>query len=163
MAIQAGAGSKIYIADETTSQTTASGYDALTWTEIEQTEAIGEFGDSTNEVTFIGLGDSRVQKLKGSSDAGTINIVMAFKKDAFGSPLGGQGKVLAAADDTSDTNYNFKVEFNDAGTGSPQSPSTRYFAGQVAGFVEGVPGADDIIRVSSEVRINTVITRKVAV
>jgi len=162
MAIQAGAGSKIYIADETTTQTTAAGYDGLTWTEIEQTEAIGSFGDSTNVVTFTGLGDARVQKLKGSADAGTLNIVMGFKKDAFGSPLGGQGKLLAAADDTTDTNYNFKIELNDAGTGSPQNPSTRYFAGQVGTFVEGVPGADDIVRVESEVRINTVITRKTA-
>lgn len=163
MAIQAGAGSKIYIADETTSQTTVVGYDGLTWTEIEQTEAIGEFGDTTAVVEFTGLGDARVQKLKGSSDAGTLTVVMGFGKDLYDSPLGGQGKLLAAADDTTDTNYNFKVEYNDAGTGSPQNPSTRYFAGQVGTFVEGVPGADEIIRVSSEVRINTVILRKSAV
>ena len=163
MAIQAGAGSKIYIADETTSQTTTSGYDGLTWTEIEQTEAIGEYGDSTAVVEFTGLGDARVQKLKGSADAGTLSVVMGFKKDAYGSPLGGQGKLLAAADDSSDTNYNFKIELNDAGSGSPQNPSTRYFAGQVGTFVEGVPGADEIVRVQSEVRINTVILRKSAV
>lgn len=162
MAVQSGAGSKIYLADETTSQTTQSGYEGLTWTEIEQTEAIGSFGDSTAEVTFTGLGDARVQKKKGSLDAGTISITMGFKKDAFGSPLGGQGKLLAAADDTSDTDYNFKIEFDDAGTGSPQNPSTRYFAGQVASFVEGVPGADEIIRVESEVRINTSILRVTA-
>jgi len=160
MAIQSGAGSKIYIADETTEQTTVAGYDGLTWTEIEQTEAIGEFGDTTATVEFTGLGDARVQKLKGSSDAGTLSIVMGFKKDAFGSPLGGQGKLLSAADDTTDTNYNFKIEFSDQGSGSPQNPSTRYFRGQVGTFVEGVPGADEIIRVNSEVRINSTILRK---
>lgn len=162
MAIQTGASSKIYIA--TTSDTSvpanAAAYEALTYVEIEQTESIGEFGDSTTAVTFTGLGDARVQKLKGSSDAGTLSITMGFNELADGSPQTGQYLLLQAAEDTTPSNYRFKVQYDDGTTGSPLGEgTTRYFSGQVGTFVEGVPGADDIIRVSSEVRINSPIVR----
>ena len=79
MAIQTGANAKIYIA--TTSGTVPvdqSAYEALTYIECEQTDALGTLGDTTAEVTFTGLGDARVQKLKGSSDAGTLDVSMAY-------------------------------------------------------------------------------------
>lgn len=161
MSVQAGANSKIYIAVENgTVPANQTAYEALTWVEIEQTESIGEFGDSTAAVTFTGLGDARVQKLKGSSDAGTLSIVMAFNELADGSPQTGQYLLLQASEDTTPNNYAFKVTYDDASTGSPLgTDTTRYFAGQVGTFVEGVSGADDIIRVSSEIRINSAIVR----
>lgn len=161
MSVQAGANSKIYIAVENGSvPANQTAYEALTWVEIEQTESIGEFGDSTAAVTFTGLGDARVQKLKGSSDAGTLSIVMAFNELADGSPQTGQYLLLQASEDTTPNNYAFKVTYDDASTGSPLgTDTTRYFAGQVGTFVEGVSGADDIIRVSSEIRINSAIVR----
>jgi len=161
MPIQTGAGSKIYIA--TTSGAVPAdqtAYEALTYVEVEQTESIGEFGDSTTAVTFTGLGDARVQKLKGSSDAGTLNVVMVFNSAADGSPTTGQYLMQLASANTTDDNYRFKVTFNDASTGSPLGDNTtRYFSGQVGTWVEGVPGADDILRVSAEVRINSAIIR----
>lgn len=150
--VQTGAGVKIYIGT-TTVATNSTQYAADTYAEIEKTEAIGSFGDTTEEVTFIGLGDARVVKKKGSSDAGTIEITFAFDEDAIDS--GGQADLLAASADTSSANYNFKVEYNDGTT----TPSIRYFSGQVGTFQEGVPGANSILMVSSEVRINTPILR----
>lgn len=158
MAIQTGASKKIYISTTTGVQANQAAYEALTWTEIEQTESIGDFGDTTAEVNFTGLGDARVQKLKGSSDAGTLSLTMGFKDDAYGSPLGGQGLLLAANADTTSTVYNFKVSFEDS-TSSPLGHSTRYFGGQVGTFVESVPGADEVLRVTSDIRINTAIVR----
>jgi len=161
MPIQTGAGSKIYIATAYgTVPANQAAYEALSWVEVEQTESIGEFGDSTTAVTFTGLGDARVQKLKGSSDAGTLNVVMAFNSAADGSPTTGQYLMQQASANTTDDNYRFKVTFNDASTGSPLGDNTtRYFSGQVGTWVEGVPGADDILRVSAEVRINSAIIR----
>lgn len=160
MTVATGSGSKIYIATATTAVANQAAYEALTFVEVEDTESIGEFGDTTNPVTFIGLGDSRVQKKKGSQDAGTLTVSMAFNELLSGSPLTGQGRLLAASEDTTSTDYHFKVEYNDASTGSPLGTNTtRYFSGQVGTFVEGVPGADEILRVSSEIRINTAIIR----
>ena len=158
MAAQTGASKKFYISTTTGEQANQAAYEALAWTEVEWVEAIGEFGDSTTPVNLILLGDARVQKFKGSSDAGTLQLTMAFKDDAYGSPLGGQGLMLQANEDTTSTVYNFKVSFEDS-TSSPLGHSTRYFGGQVGTFVESVPGADEILRVNSEVRINTAIVR----
>jgi len=162
MSVATGASSKIYIATVagTTNPANQAAYEALTWVEIEQTESIGEFGDSQAAVTFTGLGDARVQKLKGSSDAGTLSVTMAYNELADGSPTTGQYLLAVANANTTPSNYRFKITFNDASTGSPLGdPTTHYFAGQVGTFVLGVPGADDIIRVSSEIRINSSIIR----
>lgn len=162
MSVATGAGSKIYIAtvSGTTNPANKAAYEALTWIQVEQTESIGEFGDSQAAITFTGLGDARVQKLKGSSDAGTLSVVMAYNELADGSPTTGQYLLAVANADTTPANYRFKVTFNDAGTGSPLGTNTtHYFSGQVGTFVLGVPGADDIIRVSSEIRINSPIIR----
>lgn len=161
MSVQTGANSKIYIATTWGAAPANQGaYEALTWVEIEQTESIGEFGDSTAEVNFTGLGDARVQKLKGSSNAGTISLAMAFNEVAGESPLTGQGHLLLASENTTVDNYAFKVTYDDGTTDSPLGDgSTRYFAGQVGGFTEGVPGADNVLMVSSDIRINTAIIR----
>lgn len=158
MSVATGAGVKIYISNATSTATDQSGFEAETYIEVEQTESIGEFGDSTTPVTFIGLGDARVQKLKGSLDAGTLNVVMAFNEAADGSPITGQFQFLTAANNTTSANYAIKIELNDATQGSPLgTPTTFYFLGQVGTFVRGVPGADEILRVTSEVRINSAI------
>ena len=164
MAIQTGANAKFYIA--TTSGTVPAdqaAYEALTWVEAEQTDALGALGDTTAEVTFTGLGDARVQKLKGSSDAGTLDISMAFNQDAFGSPLTGQGWLLVAADDTSSDNYFFKRVLGDGSTGSPLGTgTTEYCSGQVGSFTISVDGADSIVMLNSQVRVNSSIIRVVA-
>jgi len=160
MAVQTGAGAKIYIATTygTTNPANQAAYEALTWVEVEQTENIGEFGDSTAAVTFTGLGDSRVQKLKGSSDAGTLTVTMAYNESADGSPQTGQYLMLQASENATADNYRFQITFNDASTGSPLgTDSTFYFSAQVGTFVRSVAGADEIIRVTCETRINSAI------
>lgn len=158
MSVATGAGCKIYISNATSTASTQGAFEALTWIECEQTESIGDFGDTTTPVTFIGLGDARVQKIKGSLDAGTLSVTMAFNELADGSPITGQYQFLTAANDTTSSNYGFKITLNDASTGSPLgTDSTFYFLGQVGTFVRSVPGADEILRVTSEVRINSAI------
>lgn len=164
MPIQTGANAKFYIA--TTSgavPANQAAYEALTWVECEQTDALGTLGDSTAEVTFTGLGDARVQKLKGSSDAGTLDMSMAFNEDAFGSPLTGQGHLLAAANDTSSDNYRFKRVLGDASTGSPLgSGTTEYCSGLVGTFTVSVDGADSVVMLNSQVRVNSEVIRVAA-
>lgn len=159
MALQTGANKKFYIAITTGEQANQAAYEAITnWTEVENTESIGEFGDQSTDVTFLGLGDGRTQHLKGSRDAGTQTVTFAFLDSAYGSPLGGQGLMLAANADTTNTVYNFKVSYQDS-TSSPLVHTTRYFGGFVGTFREGITGADDVVMVTSDVRINTPIIR----
>ena len=164
MPIQTGANAKFYIA--TTSgavPANQAAYEALTWVECEQTDALGALGDTTADVTFTGLGDARVQKLKGSSDAGTLDLSMGFNEDAFGSPLTGQGHLLVASNDTSSNNYYFKRVLGDGSTGSPLGTgTTEYCSGLVGSFTVSVDGADSIVMLNSQIRVNSAIIRVVA-
>ena len=87
-----------------------------------------------------------------------MTVTAAFNEAADGSPLSGQYQMLQAANDTTSSDYAFKIELNDATTGSPLGTNTTfYFLGQVGSFVRSAPGADEILRVTSEVRINSAI------
>jgi len=148
MGIQTGANVAVSIGG-TTAMADATAYGGETWVEIGGVESIGSFGDSSAEVTFTGLTDARVQKLKGARDAGNLNIAMAF----IGGDSGQDNLIAAEADDTS-ANYNFKVEYSDG--------EIRYFAGQVASVVEEVSGANSVLMLNCEVRINTAIIKVAA-
>jgi len=149
MGIQTGANVAISIGT-TTPMADAAAYALDTWTAIGGVESLGSFGDTSAEVTFTGLTDARVQKLKGARNAGTLNVTMAF----VGGDAGQDALSTAEADDTS-ANYNFKVEYSDG--------EVRYFAGQVASVVEEVSGADSVLMLNCEVRINTPIVKVAAV
>jgi hypothetical protein len=161
MAIQTGANATFYIA--TTSgavPANQAAYEALTWVECEQTDALGTLGDTTADVNFTGLSDGRVQKLKGSSDAGTLDLSMAFNQDSLGSPLTGQGYLLVASNDTSSDNYFFKRVLGDATTGSPLGTgTTEYCSGLVGSFTIAVDSADSIVMLNSQIRVNSAIIR----
>lgn len=152
MPIQSGAGAKLYIATVAGSVPSSSGaYAALTYRECEQTEAIGALGDSTAEVTFTGLGDARTQKLKGSSDAGNLDVTMAFNSECLtASPTTGQGLLLVASNDTSSDNYRFKRTLDGV---------TEYFSGMVGSFVIDISGANNIVMLTSQIRVNSAIVR----
>jgi len=162
-AIQTGANAKFYIATtKGTVPANKAAYDALTWVECEQTNALGALGDTTAEVTFVGLGDARVQKLKGSSNAGNLDLTMAFNNlgGIDGSPTSGQYLLLVASNDTSNDNYRFKRVLGDRTTNSPLGVgTTEYCSGQVGSWVITVDGADNIVMLTSQVRVNSAIIR----
>jgi len=148
MGIQTGANVTVHIGT-TTAMADAAAYALDTWVQIGGVESVSSFGDSSAEVTFTGLSDGRVQKLKGARDAGNVTISMAF----LGTDAGQQDLATAEADDTS-ANYNFKVTYSDG--------EVRYFSGQVASLVEEVGGANNVLMLNSEVRINTAILKVAA-
>jgi len=78
-----------------------------------------------------------------------MTITMGF----IGGDAGQDALVTAEANNTSD-NYAFKVEYADG--------EVRYFAGQVASVVETVGGANDVLMLTCEVRINTSIIKVAA-
>lgn len=151
MAINTAAGSKLYIGT-TTAADTQQEYEADTYTQVGTIEDLGEFGDAYNAVTFESLSDARTQKYKGTADAGDINLVVGF--DGSDS---GQQALKTALDDTGASDYNFKVTLNDAGSGSPSSPTTFFFSGKVmsrriqAGTVNNVVRANVTIGISTSI------------
>lgn len=141
MGIQTGANVAVSIGSTGITHSEA-GYGADTFTAIGGVESISDFGDTSAEVTFTGLSDGRVQKLKGSRNAGEASIVMAFLQ----TDAGQAALVTAEADDTSAT-YAFKVEYSDG--------EILYFQGQVASYAYSGFGADEVARVTCAVRINS--------
>lgn len=157
MAVQTAAGSKIHIgpvADATVD--TALEFEALIYTEVEETESLAVFGDTVSEVTFTALNDRRVRKFKGSFNAGTIAVVMGRDAAAVG-----QAAFIAAL--ASDQDYAFKVTLADAGPGSPSSPTTFYFRGKVMSYETDINNAENVVRANASVAINSAIIEVAAV
>ncbi|WP_127113054.1 hypothetical protein [Shimia sediminis] len=144
-------GAKFYMC--TTAQTSEpdqSGYEALSWVECKELESIGPLGDSSNEIAFAALSDGRTRRLKGTRDAGTLEVV-------FGADYADAGQIgLIAAEKTPD-DYAFKVEFDDAPTGG--TPSARYCLAKVGAANEAPESADNVLRLNATLWVQTAYTR----
>lgn len=148
MAIASTTGAKIYIGPTTTA-TTASQYAALSYTEIGEIESIGEFGDSASIITFTSLGDARVRKRKGVNDAGDLQVVVA------NDPLDA-GQI--AANNAAETTfaYALKIVLAD-GADSNDTDSTFYFHGLVMSSRLNVGAANEIVKRTYQIAIDTAI------
>lgn len=114
MPIFATAGTKVYIGGVLTPNYNAplaqASFTSQTWTQISPLENIGALGDTANEVTFTAIGNQRVQRLKGSRDAGTLDLIAAID---YSDP----GQIAALAAEASPNSYAFRIVFNDAPPG----------------------------------------------
>ncbi len=149
MTISTGSGAKLAIGT-TAAATTLAEFEADTYVEVGEIEDLGEFGDESEEVTFTSLGDGRVRKLKGPRNAGTMAVVAGQdSSDA------GQAAMIAAEAEVLD--FNFRVTLNDqltiAGT-----PSIHYFRGKVMSKRIQVGQANNVVRRTFNVGLNTEIT-----
>lgn len=151
MAVNSTLGIKFYIGT-TTAASTQGEYESDSYSEVGEVEDMGEFGDAYNPVTFTALGDGRVRKFKGTADAGTISLTIGMDVADTG-----QDALTAALSDTGSDDYNFKVEFTDGDTSvSPVGdPTTVYFSGKVMSRRYQSGSADNIVRVTVDVAINT--------
>lgn len=154
--LDTAAGSKFYIGPVNTTAANAAAYAALTYTEVGEVESIGEFGDQSNSVTFTALGDRRVKKFKGSRDAGTITVVIGHDSSDTG-----QTDLNAA--EATDNDYAIKIELDDAGTGSPSNNTTFYFRAKVMGVRTNPGDAENVVRITAEIAINSAIVKVNAV
>lgn len=156
MPVFATAGSKVFIGGTLESgegDLTAADYTGQTWTEIGYVESIGTFGDSAASIDTSFIGRARKMKMKGSRDAGNLELTMGIDyADA------GQMALLAA--ERTPHEYAFKIEFNDKpATGASPKNSARLFAGIVMTATEQLDGADSVMKLNSTIAINTNIVR----
>jgi len=108
----------------------AAGFAALTYTTISKVDKIGTFGGTFAKVEFQPLVGGKL-KLKGSVDYGTLNQTMARDPSDAGQTL-----LQTAANNTTNTNYSFKI--------TRQDGSIVYCEGLVFGFPETIDGADSV-------------------
>lgn len=151
MDISTAAGAKVSITTAavvlSTTDTLAE-FAALTYTEIKQVESLGDFGDTANTVTFTSLADSRVQKMKGSRDAGELAIVVAYVADD-------PGQILAITNEKTKFNYGVKIELADKGSGAGALNTIIYVGGQVSSASFSLGEADNVVRMNINILINT--------
>lgn len=157
MAVNTAAGSTFSIGPQTAYATTVdwsepeediiAAFEALTWTKIGSVEDLGEFGDEASEITFSSLDDRRVQKFKGTFDAGTVTV-------QTGSDPTDAGQLAMIEAFATDFDYPFRVTLNDALTVGG-TPTTLYFAGKVMSKRRNVGDVENVVRQSFPVGINT--------
>lgn len=140
MAVQTAAGSKIYIADPGALSPTP------TYVEIGEVTNMGEFGRVYELITHQSLGERGDRKFKGSYNDGQLPLQLG--RDVSDS---GQEKLIAARD--SDSDYQFKVELNDAPSGG--SPTTFTFEAKVMSYTTNVGSLNQVVGATATVEIKS--------
>lgn len=155
------AGSRIYIGpamaftgtDLVAGDFPSTGEGAITWTEIKGHTDLGSSGDTSELVTSNQIGIRRTRKAKGSRNAGSKTLIMDFDPtDA------GQIAILAA--EKTDDSYAFKITLDDAPTGG--TPSERYFLAFVMSHEEQLGEANNAVKISAMLEIDSNIVRVAA-
>ncbi|WP_454917285.1 phage tail tube protein [Xanthobacter sediminis] len=144
---------KIYIGTTapitwTSDATALTAFAADTYIEVKKIEDIGEFGDEVVGVEYSVIGESRKKRVKGTYDAGTFDLVCI--RDSSDP---GQQKLIDAL--KMRDGVNVKVTVNDAPAGG--TPSTFYFTAMVMSAKVGITSADNMVKLTSSLAINTAI------
>lgn len=132
----------------TTPCTTAAQYAALTWVKVEEVMDLGEFGRTTEKVTYKTLDGGRVRKKKGTYDSGSPTVQLARIPSGAG-----QAALRSAA--VSKLAHNFKVEFDDAPAAVGSTPTRMYFGAYVMGYTTKVGGPDGVVQATVAMEIDT--------
>jgi hypothetical protein len=145
MSTSTSAGAKFYIGT-TTAAENLSQFQADTYVQVKEVEDLGEFGDEATEVNYTTLEENRVQRRKGSRDAGVLTLVCI--RDPVDS---GQQAMIAASKE--DDEYNVKIVADDAADGG--TPTAFYMRTLIMSAKVNFSGADDMTRVTFQVGINS--------
>lgn len=116
------------------------------WVNIAWLESIGSFGDEAAEITFDAIGEGRTQKIKGTRNAGNMELVCGI--DTFDP---GQATLRGAQTEIFD--YAFRVTFDDAPAGG--TPTVRYFIAKVMSAREQLDTANNVAKLMATLGINS--------
>jgi len=136
------AGTKLEIAAEQPASHDASGFQALTYTQIGEVTDIGEYGAEYEVVTHNPIAERRTIKRKGTKDDGSQTLQLArVPSDA------GQSILIEGADGTEvDTVHSFKVTLQDG--------TVQYYTGQIYSFTTNIGGSNQIVGSSVTVELD---------
>jgi hypothetical protein len=134
--------------------TLIAAFEGETYVQIKDVEDLGEQGDTFNEVTFNAIDANRVRRIKGLRDGGVTSLVVGHSPEDAG-----QQQLLVASKDTnfSRSGYAFRLQLDDNPDPSPGdgTPTTFYFVANVGGFRQAAGGADNVIRRTYPVWVNS--------
>ncbi len=125
-------------------------FEDVTWVEIKGHTDLGSSGDTSELVTSNQIGIGRTRKAKGTRNAGSKTLVVDFD------PADAGQLALLAAEKTSHS-YPFRLVFDDAPAGG--TPSERFFIAFIMGFEEQFAGANDAVKVSVTLELDSNIAR----
>ncbi len=151
--IFATAGAKLYIGNAQAAQTAdfvLGDFAGQSWVSVAWLENIGSFGDEATEITFDAIDQGRTQKLKGTRNAGNMEVITGAEYDD-------PGQINIRAAEATPLDYAFKVEFDDAPIAG--TPSERYFIAKVMSAREQLDTANNVIRLQATLGVNSNIVR----
>lgn len=149
MTIYATNGAKLYIGAALAAKSTdfvAADFTPQTWVEIGETEGLGSVGDSSSEITFDSIAASRTRRLKGTRNAGSMEVVC-------GIDYADAGQIAVIAAEKTPHDYAFRLVLNDAPPGG--TPSMRYFVAKVASAVEALDSANSVMKLNATLWVNS--------
>jgi hypothetical protein len=121
MSVFTMANAKIYIGTTAAADDLTS-YEADTYTEIGEAQTISDLVDTQNFTSFAALTDARERQLKTTRAGQNITLTCGYDPEDAG-----QVALRAAALVSQQSNYNFKLVYNDDAT----NPTTVYWSGLV--------------------------------
>jgi hypothetical protein len=148
MSVQSNAGTKWFIGPPNSTAATQNDFEALVYSEVGEVEEVPQFGDVATVIRASVLNDARVKKAVGTKDGQEMTIPYLFDPADTG-----QADLRDAG--VSDTEYAFKVELDDAGSGSPSNPTTFYWRGKLYGEPVVIGTADNFVRMQAMVTNTT--------
>ena len=149
-------GSKLYVSATAIADTIDSEaeFTAVSdWTEISLIESFGEFGRVFDPVNFQAVADGRMYKFKGGYNDGNMQVVMGQDLSDTG-----QAVVKTASEASTQDNYGFRIELNNADT-SVGGPTTYFFRGLMMSFATAIGSVNNVAKSTANVEINSSIIR----
>ena len=144
-------GTRLFITDAAIASTidTEREFSAESWTEVGLITQFGEYGRVYDLVTFQQVYDGRTYKLKGAYNDGQMTLTVGQDlSDA------GQDLLYDAANATSQNNWGFRIEFNDAPS-SVGGPSTVFFRALPISFRSTLGAVNAVFSATSMLEINS--------
>ncbi|HEU5019686.1 MAG TPA: hypothetical protein VFT69_17145 [Pseudolabrys sp.] len=145
------AGAKIYIGPAQAApddDIAAADFTSTTWTEIADWTQCGSFGDTSALITTAVISRGRDVKQKGTKNAGSMQNVFAVNADDA-------GQIALIAAKTSNSNFPFKIEWDDAPSGVGATPTIHYFVGLVMSAQEAGGGPNTVRSLNATIEINS--------
>jgi len=138
MAVMTTAGSTFGVSATLPGTYNNSGFNALTFTAVGEVTDMGEVGAEYSLVNHQPISARRVQKLKGSYDAGSITL-------QFGRDYTDAGQIAMQTALSSDTAVAIRIVL--------QNGKKLYFSGLVTSFKTNIGGVDQVTAASALVEL----------
>lgn len=156
MSTKTNAGTQFYIGPANSTAATQNDYEGLTYSEVGEVLDIPQFGDMAEVIRANVLNDGRVKKAVGTKDAGDLTIPYLFDPADTG-----QSDLDSVAG--TDTEYAFKVELDDEGSGSPSNATAFYFRAKVLGTRRTVGPANNFVQADAMLTLTSAVVQVDAV